>query len=337
MVAGTIIGASIFVQPSEIARHLSTPTAIMLVWLACGVLTLFGALVCAELASAFPQTGGLYVFLRDTFSPLAGFLWGWAMLWSMHTGIIAAIALVFARYTAYFVPVGDTGIRIIAVLVIVALSALNYIGVRAGSRVQTALTAAKILAIAVIIVFVLLVSSLSGLHSSAGSDSRALAPTGLSEFLLAMVAGLFAYGGWHMVTYTAGETVMPARTIPTALVWGVAIVTTCYLAMNLLYLRCTSARVGADVDADRGGRRRCRRGARRIRRHGRSRDDVVARRPHRHRADRAARVLLDGKRRPGACRGSGSCTRSITRRRARSSRKPSWRASSRRPVSIASS
>ena len=75
----------------------------MLVWLACGVLTLFGALVCAELASAFPQTGGLYVFLRETFSPLAGFLWGWAMFWSMHSGIIAAIAIVFARYAAHFV------------------------------------------------------------------------------------------------------------------------------------------------------------------------------------------------------------------------------------------
>src|SRR5687768_10443463 len=151
MVAGTIIGASIFVQPSEIARHLSTPGEIMLVWLACGVLTLFGAFVCAELASAFPQTGGLYVFLRETFSPLAGFLWGWAMFWSMHSGIIAAIATVFARYTAHFVPVGDVGVRAIAVSAIVALSALNYVGVRAGTRVQTMLTIAKIASIATIV------------------------------------------------------------------------------------------------------------------------------------------------------------------------------------------
>ena len=135
MVAGTIIGASIFVQPSEIARHLETPTEIMIVWAACGVLTLFGAFVCAELASAFPATGGVYVFMRDTFSPLAGFLWGWAMFWSMHSGIVAAIAMVFARYTAVFVPAGDVGVRAIAVGVILALSALNFIGVRAGSRV----------------------------------------------------------------------------------------------------------------------------------------------------------------------------------------------------------
>ena len=86
MVVGTIIGAAIFVQPSEIARHLTTPEQVMFVWLACGILTLFGAIVCAELASAFPQTGGVYVFLRETFSPLAGFLWGWAMFWSDALG-----------------------------------------------------------------------------------------------------------------------------------------------------------------------------------------------------------------------------------------------------------
>src|ERR1043165_1565032 len=136
MVAGTIIGASIFVQPSEIARHLQTPTEIMVVWAACGVLTLCGAFVCAELASAMPATGGVYVFMRDTFSPLVGFLWGWAMFWSMHSGIVGAIAMLFARYAAVLVRAGDSGVRAIAVGVIVVLSALNYLGVRTGSRVQ---------------------------------------------------------------------------------------------------------------------------------------------------------------------------------------------------------
>jgi basic amino acid/polyamine antiporter, APA family len=253
MVAGTIIGASIFVQPSEIARHLAAPLDVMLVWLACGVLTLFGALVCAELASAFPCTGGLYVFLRETFSPLAGFLWGWAMFWTMHTGIIAAIATVFARYAAQFVDVGDTGIRLIAVGVILALSALNYVGVRAGSRVQTALTIAKVLAIAFVVLAGLFLAG-PDLDFFTRGGNPDLTPTGYSEFLLAMVAGLFAYGGWHMVTYTAGETVMPARTIPAALISGIAIVTVCYVAMNVLYLTVlpletvrTSTRIAADA------------------------------------------------------------------------------------------
>jgi APA family basic amino acid/polyamine antiporter len=252
MVAGTIIGASIFVQPSEIARHLQTPAQIMAVWAACGVLTLFGALVCAELASAFPQTGGFYVFMRDTFSPLAGFLWGWAMFWVMHTGIIAAIAVVFARYAAYFIPVGDAGMRVIAVTVILALSAVNYVGVRTGSRVQTALTAAKLAAIVVMVGIGLLVAGDQPVTAAAAGVSPGTGSLG--DFLAAMVAGLFAYGGWHMVTYTAGETQMPARTIPVALLAGVAIVTASYVALNLVYLSIlpleavrSSTRIAADA------------------------------------------------------------------------------------------
>jgi APA family basic amino acid/polyamine antiporter len=261
MVAGTIIGASIFVQPSEIARHHDTPLQIMFVWAACGLLTLAGAMVCAELASAFPQTGGVYVFLRDTFSPLAGFLWGWAMFWSMHTGIIAAIAMVFARYAAFFVPAGDRGVRVIAVAVIVALSALNYRGVRLGSRVQTILTGAKVAAIVILVAIGLLVPAHSNLAPAVSGMSISAGTT--RPFLLAMVAGLFAYGGWHMVTYTAGETRMPTTVIPAALVAGIAIVTVCYIALNLVYLRLlpldlvrSSTRIAADAAdavAGRGG------------------------------------------------------------------------------------
>jgi APA family basic amino acid/polyamine antiporter len=260
MVAGTIIGASIFVQPSEIARHLTTPLDIMFVWLACGVLTLFGAFVCAELASAFPQTGGLYVFLRETFSPLVGFLWGWAMFWSMHTGILAAVATVFARYTAFVAGLDDAGIRVIAIAIIVALSGLNYVGVRAGTRVQTFLTVTKILAIACIVIvgFGLIavdaIPFIIGTDFAIDTDPSVTSTPAFSGFLLAMVAGLFAYGGWHMVTYTAGETVMPARTIPFALITGVAIVTACYMAMNLLYMILlpldtvrSSTRIAADA------------------------------------------------------------------------------------------
>ena len=253
MVAGTIIGASIFVQPSEVARHLGTPGSIMAAWIVCGVLTLFGALICAELASAFPHTGGLYVFLRETFSPLAGFLWGWAMFWTMHTGIVAAIAMVFARYAAVFVPVGDRGIRVIAIVVVLAVSALNYFGVRAGSRVQTAFTAVKLAAIVVLVVGGALLGG-ETVRSDAAAAAHAASDDNLTGFLLALVAGLFAYGGWHMVTYTAGETKTAARTIPIALFAGVAIVTVAYVSLNLVYLAVlpldtvrTSTRVAADA------------------------------------------------------------------------------------------
>jgi APA family basic amino acid/polyamine antiporter len=252
MVAGTIIGASIFVQPSEIARHLDTSASIMLAWAACGLLTLFGAFICAELASAYPQPGGVYVFLREAFSPLAGFLWGWAMFWSVHSGIIAAIAVVFGRYAIVLLPEsaqGDIGIRALAVAVIVALSVVNYVGVRAGGRLQTSLTIVKVAAIALLVVAGFLVSG-----TATAVTVEPLDDPGVTPFVLAMVAGLFAFGGWHMVTYTAGETTMPARTIPVALVVGVLVVTACYIALNLVYLRLlpleavrSSTRIAADA------------------------------------------------------------------------------------------
>ena len=148
---GTIIGASVFVQASEITARVPTAAGVVLAWLLAGVLTLLGALVCAELASAFPRTGGVYVFLREIYSPALGFLWGWAMFWSMHSGIVAAIATVFARYAGTFLNLGDTATRLLAVGAILVLSAINYVGTRTGSRVQAVITGGKVAAVVVII------------------------------------------------------------------------------------------------------------------------------------------------------------------------------------------
>jgi APA family basic amino acid/polyamine antiporter len=212
------------------------------------LLTLGGSLIAAELSAMFPATGGVYVYLTRAFSPAVGFLWGWAMFWTMHTGIIAVIAMVFARYLGVLVPLRDVGLRVVAAGAIVVLSAVNYIGVRQGSGLQTALTAAKVFAIAAVVVaaFVL------GPHVPV---SPAI-PAGISmrNFLLAIAAGLFAFGGWHMVTYAAGETIQPQRTIPRALVAGVSIVTACYVLLNTAYLHvlplarvADSTRVAADA------------------------------------------------------------------------------------------
>jgi len=252
MVVGTIIGASIFVQPSEITRQMPSVQGILLAWVAAGILTLFGALVCAELSSAFPQTGGVYVFLREAYSPAAGFLWGWAMLWTMHTGIIAAIATIFARYVAFFVPMGDVGLRVTAVAIILVLSGVNMLGVRYGGLIQNAFTTAKVAAIAVIIVAGLMWAGPGPAASSA--SAAAAAPMTLSGLALAIAAGLFAYGGWHMVTYTAGETKDASRTLPRALIIGTLVVTACYAGLNAVYLRVlpldavrASSRVAADA------------------------------------------------------------------------------------------
>ena len=248
MVVGTIIGASIFVQPSEITKQLPSVSGIVLAWIAAGVLTLAGALVCAELASAFPETGGVYVFLKEAYSPVLGFLWGWAMFWSMHSGIIAAIATVFARYAAQFVPLSDVGLRLVAVSVIVVLSAVNYVGVRHGGLVQNVFTTAKVLAIAAIVAAGML------WHGQLPAAASSTSDVTIRGLILAIAAGLFAYGGWHMVTYTAGETRDAARTIPRALLVGTLIVTACYAGLNAIYLRVlpldavrASSRVAADA------------------------------------------------------------------------------------------
>ena len=248
MVVGTIIGASIFVQPSTVTGAVPTVLGVIAVWLLAGALTLGGSLITAELASAFPVTGGVYVYLTRAFSPALGFLWGWAMFWTMHTGIIAAIAMVFARYLGVLVPLSDVGLRVVAGGAIVALSAVNYVGVRQGSGLQSALTAAKVLAIAAVVVAAFALGPSTPVRASTS------AAVSTQNFLLAIAAGLFAFGGWHMVTYAAGETIQPERTIPRALVVGVSIVTACYVLLNTAYLHVLpigrvagSSRVAADA------------------------------------------------------------------------------------------
>jgi APA family basic amino acid/polyamine antiporter len=249
LVVGTIIGSTIFVQASEITSLVPSLPFALLAWAAAGVLTAIGALVCAELASAFPRTGGVYVFFKEIYSPTLGFIWGWAMFWTMHSGILAAIATVFARYAGYFVELDVTGSRLVAVSAILVLSAINYRGVTFGASLQSAFTLVKVIAVMAIMVLGFALSS-----GSAPVDDGTLPPVTFANFLLAVGAGLFAYGGWHMVTYTAEETVDPTRTIPRSLLIGIVVVTLCYIGLNAVYLMVlplksvmTSSRVAADA------------------------------------------------------------------------------------------
>ena len=234
MVVGIILGASIFIQPSEITRLVPSSTGVLLVWLAAGVLTLCGALVCAELSAVFPSTGGVYVFLKEIFSPALGFLWGWGMFWSMHSGIIAAIAVILGRYAGYFMPLSEWGVRGVAIAAVLLLSVINYLGVKPGSTVQVVLTSAKL---AAIVILVIVLFGLGGAaHRTAAAGAVASSGVPIRNYLLAIGAGLFAYGGWHMVTYAAGETREAARTLPRALMAGTVVVTACYMLLNGAYL-----------------------------------------------------------------------------------------------------
>jgi APA family basic amino acid/polyamine antiporter len=254
MVVGTIIGASIFVQPSLVSGAVPSTFGVLLVWAVAGFLTLIGALVCAELSSAFPKTGGVYVFLRESYSPAVAYLWGWAMFWVMHSGIIAAIAMVFGRYVGHFVELGEWGTKAAGAGAILVLSAVNYLGVRHGSALQTFFTAVKLVAIAAIVVagVVFVVSN----EPAVPVTSHQSLVTTVGGFTRAVMAGLFAYGGWHMVTYAAEETKDATRTIPRALLVGTTIVTVAYIAVNGAYLAVlpietvtSSPRVAADFAA----------------------------------------------------------------------------------------
>lgn len=233
MVVGTIIGASIFVQPSAVTGAVGSVGGVFLAWGLAGVLTLAGALITAELASAYPETGGVYAFLREAFGPGLGFLWVWAMFWTMHTGIIAAIAMVFARYVGYFAPLGDVGLRAVAVTAIVVITAVNVLGVGLGSGLQAAVTIAKVTAIAALVAGGFWLGAKLPDHFVGGGAADA---GGAAALAGAVAAGLFAFGGWHMVSYTAEETHAPERTLPRALAIGTIVVTVAYLALNAVYL-----------------------------------------------------------------------------------------------------
>jgi APA family basic amino acid/polyamine antiporter len=173
------------------------------------------------------------------------------MFWSMHSGIIAALAVICARYVAYFVPLGDVAMRLVALAAIAALSAVNYVGVAAGSALQAAVTIGKVAVIAGLVAAGFWLGADLPAHFVSGGVAGAV---GIGGFAAAVAAGLFAFGGWHMVTYSAEETDDPARTIPRALVLGVAIVTLCYLGMNAVYFYvlpfdavASSTRVAADA------------------------------------------------------------------------------------------
>ncbi len=251
LVVGTIIGASIFVQPAEISARIPSVAGILLVWAAAGALTLAGALVCAELASIFTRSGGVYVYLSEAFGRPVGFLWGWAMFWTMHSGIIAAIATVFARYAGHIVPLDPVQHRAVGIGVILLLSAVNYLGVRHGANLQSLFTVAKLGAVVLIVALGLALGGNVEAHFVGPSTPAAL---GLGDWFAGLAAGLFAFGGWHMVTYSAEETVSPRTTIPRALAVGTVIVTVAYLAMNAIYLYvlpletvARSERVAADL------------------------------------------------------------------------------------------
>lgn len=229
---GLTIGSGIFRVPATVAAETGSVGAIALVWILGGVITLCGALTIAELAAAFPRAGGIYVYLREAYGPLAAFLFGWSWFF-IRSAASAGTALVFVAYLGTFVPLDELGQRAAAVGLIVLVGAANYRSVRLGAAIQDASTVAKVLAI---LVAAAAIFALGEARGGALAEPVTFAPAGMGGIGVALVAALFAYDGWIAATLIAGEVRDPGRSLPRALAWGAAVIVATYLAINAAYL-----------------------------------------------------------------------------------------------------
>lgn len=236
VVIGGIIGAGIFITPAIVAERLDTPMLVLGAWAMGGAIALAGAFSYAELGALFPKAGGQYVYLRDGLHPLAGFLYGWALLLVIESGAIAAVAITFATYALNLVG-GPDGARVpLAIGAIVLLSVVNYLGVKPGSRVLNVLVMLKVAALAILIGAGVLAAG----HAGWWSETRAVVAgpsSTLIAFGAAMVPILFTYGGWQNVNYIGEEIENPKRNLPIALLAGTIAVVVIYVAANIVYLR----------------------------------------------------------------------------------------------------
>jgi len=230
MMVGIVVGVGIYESPPRIAANVSDPTALLLAWALGGVLAFIGALCYAELATAYPRSGGDYVYLSRAYGSWVGFLYGWAELLVIRTGSIAAMSFVFSDYMTRIAPLGPRSSVVYAVCIVGLLSLVNVRGVREGTWTQNALTVSKVLGISMIVLIGMFFALTPGSSPSASSISS-------GSFPLAMIFVLWTYGGWHENAYIAAEVKEPQRNIPRSLLFGTGLVTLMYLAINWAFLR----------------------------------------------------------------------------------------------------
>jgi APA family basic amino acid/polyamine antiporter len=270
IIMGTVIGSGIFLVPTDMIKAVGTPGRVFAVWVFGGVLSLFGALTYAELSAALPAAGGEYAYLTAAYGPFWGFLYAWTQTWVAKSASIAALATAFYRYLADFLPglqaplyvvawpIGPGGgpleIRygqLLAICLILLLSAVNYRGVELGGHVQVGVTALKVLLIGGVIAIGLLSRQAHVLNLS---TSTTPIPGGPAGFFVALVAALWAYDGWNNAGMLGSEVENPQRTFPLALIAGVIAIIGVYLLNNLAYFSVLNAgevassdRVAADM------------------------------------------------------------------------------------------
>jgi len=234
IVIGGIIGSGIFINPYLVARQLDSTMLVLLAWAAGGAIALAGAFAYAELGQRLPKAGGQYVYLSEAWHPLVGFLYGWALLFMIETGAMAAVAITFAQYASRMVGGDGAHPTLIAIAAIVVLSAINFVGVKPGSRVLNVFVVLKVAAIGALILFAWSGPASAGWLTAERVDDT---PTTALTFGVALIPILFAYGGWQNANYVAEEMRDPRRDLPKSLLIGTMVVVAVYLLANVAYVR----------------------------------------------------------------------------------------------------
>ena len=230
---GSCIGSGIFLTPAQIAGHLPNPWMILLVWTTGGIIAMTGALTFAELGAKFPGAGGVYLYLKEGYGDLAGFLYGWAYLLVITSGAIAALTIAFATYLAFIFPMGQLGMTLVAMGAIVVITVINIVRVKAAELFASTFTSLKLLGIAGLVVIGLVWGDAGVMLENRPADSLSITPV---AFGLALIGVLWSYGGWQHASYVAGETINPRRTVPRAMILGALIVASVYILTNVAYM-----------------------------------------------------------------------------------------------------
>jgi basic amino acid/polyamine antiporter, APA family len=266
IVIGSMIGSGIFIVSADMSRTLGSPGYLLLTWLITGAMTVIGALSYGELAGMMPHVGGLYAYLKESYSPLLGFLYGWTSFLVIQTGTIAAVAVAFAKFTSVLIPsLGESNVlltvaglkisaaQIVAIASIALLTYINTRGVRQGKLVQNIFTITKTLAlIGLIILGILIGRNVAAMHLNFAdfwnaswthvADGKIVLIQSLSGPMLlaaigvATVGSLFSSDAWYDITFAAGEVVNPKKTIPLSLLFGTLTVTLLYILANVAYI-----------------------------------------------------------------------------------------------------
>jgi len=239
-VVGSVIGSGIFLTTGGMAAVIPSASLILTAWVLGGVLAVTGALTYAEMGAMFPRSGGVYIFLKEAYGPLVAFLYGWAALFVVLSGGLAAVGVGFATYLSYFFPLlgsisiaGISGTQLVAAAMIAVLGAINYVGVRSGNLVNVVTTTAKVSALAALPIMALVAARVQPVYSPVVPPALVHPQT---AFGVAMIAVLWTYEAWYFVTYASGEIKDPHRNIPRALVAGILILMTIYVLVNVAYL-----------------------------------------------------------------------------------------------------